>query len=312
MKQINIYLLLSVLVLFMCGCDDEKNPVASDDLGFTKLFGPNEDADPIVKEIYDKYGVWVRMDFDDQLEVTNGILGAEVNKCTVVKIEDKDRESALIYMKTLMSNVDPGYAKKFFPLEFFFVNKFIAGWAKDKAPIGRSRLLITWPFLYGNAIERPDNHYYEDDYLASSIWNEVASMITSRIPGTIAEFANAGKAYDGGAARDQMWAEYEKDDDWDKVVATKQAICDAGGHVSFSGSVSFEVDFAQWLSLVVTESYDNIKEWYLDGGKTYQDKYNALISYFNAQGWDIQAAGNLYREKNDAYYDSLPDDDEEE
>lgn len=307
MKCKPVYLILSVLGLFVCGCNNEENPVASENLGFSTLFGPDENAAPIVKELYDKYGIWVRMDFTDQLEVTNGILGAEVNKCTVVKIEDQNRESALIYMKTFMSNVEPAFAKKYFPLEFFFVKSFVAGWPKDKASIGRSRLLITWPFLNGNPIERPGNHYYEDDWLATSVWSEVSDMITSRMPEPMASFANAGKAYDGGAARDQMWADYEKDDDWDKVVATKQAICDAGGHISFSGSVSFEIDFAQWMSLVVTESYDNIKAWYLDGGKTYQDKYNALIQFFNEQGWDIQAAGNLYREKNNAYYESLSD-----
>ncbi len=304
MKFINIYLILSVLALLVCGCDNENDPVASENLGFTTIFGPDENADPIVKELYQKYGVWVRMDFTDQVEVTNGILGAEVNRCTVVKILDEDRQNALTYISTLMSHVDPGFAKKYFPLEFFFVNKYVAGWPKELAPIGRSRLLITWPYLYGIEVNDPANYYYEDDGMTWQVWSEVASMITSRMAEPVADFANAGKAYDGGAARDQMWAEYEKDDDWEKVQATKQAICDAGGHISFSGSVSFEVDFAQWLTTVLTTSYDNIKAWYLDGGKTYQDKYNALIKFFNEEGWDIQAAGNLYQKKNDAYYES--------
>ena len=84
-------------------------------------------------------------------------------------------------------------------------------------------------------------------------------------------------------------------------------MCRNGVYITGGSSRSFEGDFSEWLRLLVTESYDNIKKDYLDNSKSRALKYEVLIKYFKEYGWDIQAAGNKYREKFDEYKASLPD-----
>ena len=84
--------------------------------------------------------------------------------------------------------------------------------------------------------------------------------------------------------------------------------CAAGGFIPTESSAGvlgagnseeFIIDFASWARLIVTESYDNIKVKYLDNSIPRRAKYDALIKFFDSYDWDIQAAGNRYRQMND-------------
>ena len=63
------------------------------------------------------------------------------------------------------------------------------------------------------------------------------------------------------------------------------------------------------------ESYDNIKKDYLDKSIARTAKYKVIVECFKKYDWDIQAAGNKFRQKYNEYKATLPppvEDDEEE
>lgn len=334
MKTGKIYMLLTALVLFMSGCDDEDTPSMTDDLGIAEMFGPGDDADPRVKTMYNDYGVWVRTHFNDVGEVTNGILAEDaiVAMYGVENLEEEKIPEVLDYSEALLSNVPDKYTKSFFPLEFFYVKQYGGlWWIYPVKALGRSRLILMWPNTTEGTIPVKDskNHYYQDSVLAAEVWRTIGTMIVARMEEPLADFVAAGKAYDKGAAFDKLGTEYDKDEEawreenpdaddddeeevnsrpyvvkYDKAVAE---LCRNGGYITGGSSRSFEADFSSWLRLLVTESYDNIKKDYLDNSKPRALKYEVLIKYFKSYGWDIQAAGNKYREKFDEYKASLPD-----
>lgn len=95
---------------------------------------------------------------------------------------------------------------------------------------------------------------------------------------------------------------------YDRYNEEVSKFCASGGFIPTESSTGvlgagnseeFIIDFASWARLIVTESYDNIKVKYLDNSVPRRAKYDALIKFFDSYGWDIQAAGNTYRQKND-------------
>ena len=98
-------------------------------------------------------------------------------------------------------------------------------------------------------------------------------------------------------AFDKIMADYYKDYDAAKKDAALDELARAGGYITGSASRNFDSDFGEWLKLLATESYTNIKAKYLDNSPSRAQKYEILIKYFKDYGWDIQATGNKYREK---------------
>lgn len=302
MKPILKYILAVCMIALLAACKKEINPTASNDLNIPQLFGPSANADPMIKEIYANYGIWIRMDFNNWKEVTNGILDKDANnwRYGVGKIDDNMRQSAIIYTDSLLANVSTKFTKSFFPLEFFFVKTYNGSWwAEDLKIIGRSRLVICWPNQMYDALPITDtlNHYYKDSTLARAIWTNIGSMIALRMENPIPDFELAGKPYDNGQALDKIFNDYYIDYDLEKRNASLDELGRTGGYISGTGSRSFDTDFPQWLSLIATESYENIKRDYLDNSERRAKKYEVIIDFFNDYGWDIQAAGNKYRKK---------------
>ena len=131
----------------------------------------------------------------------------------------------------------------------------------------------------------------------------------------IKEFVLAGKAYDNGEAYDNIREQYQKDGDEEKYDKAIDELCKNGGFLSGAGSGKFTTDFGDWLSLLVMESYDNIKKDYLDNSIARTAKYKVIVEFFKKYNWDIQAAGNKFRQKYNEYKATLPppvEDDEEE
>lgn len=298
MKNRNICVILSafsLLAVLMCGCDKEENPVASDDVNIGKNFAPADDADPVVKKLYNDYGVWVRMDFDDPLEVANAIIANDPfywNQYTT-KIEDEHRASALTYARTLMGTVAAEFSNRYFPQELFFVKMY--GLNTNLKYIGRARLVIAWPSQFKGAlpVTEPAMHYFQDSLLAAEIWNKIGYMISLRMTEPLVDFVSAGKPYDGGKVFDEYEDIYDDPDEYEAAAAK---YCQDMGYVFGEGSWSFEFDFAQWTALVALNSYDDIKANYLDNSPVRADKYKAFVQFFKDNGWDIQAAGNQYRQ----------------
>ncbi|NQX37529.1 hypothetical protein SAMN05421820_103484 [Pedobacter steynii] len=301
----NKYVIAFSLAVLLWSCKKEEALIPSEGLKIENMFSPPADADPAVKELYQSYNVWMRMDFKDWKEVTNAILDNDpFNRFGVEKIADQERSAAILYTKALMSGVAPKYAKSFFPLELFFVKSYGRGYfAENIKRIGRSRLVICWPNKMTDALPvlNPDRHYYQDSVLSNAIWAQLSSMITLRIPAPVKAFADAGKAYDNGAAVDKIRKEYDKDRDVEKRDAAYELLAMTGGFIEASGSSSFENDFSSWLRLLALESKENIKRKYLDNSPARAKKYEAFVAYLQSEGWDIQAMGNTYREKLDAY-----------
>jgi hypothetical protein len=301
----NKYFIAFSLAVLLWSCKKEEVLNSTEDLKFENAFSPPADADPAVKELYQSYNVWMRMDFKEWKEVTNAILDNDpFNRFGVEKIADQERPAAILYTKALMSGVAPKYAKAFFPLELFFVKSYGRGYsAENIKKIGRSRLVICWPNQMTNALPvlNPERHYYQDSVLSNAIWAQLSSMITLRIPEPVKAFADAGKAYDNGAAVDKIRKEYDKDRDVEKRDAAYDLLAMTGGFIEASGSSSFENDFSSWLRLVALESKENIKRKYLDNSPARAKKYETFVAYLQSQGWDIQAMGNTYRARFDAY-----------
>ena len=324
-----IYLLIAFTGLIFAGCDKETHPSPSDDLGIVERFSPGEDAAPEVKAMYNDYGVWVRTHFNSVAELTNSILATDqiVAMYGAENLETEKVPEVLNYSQRLLENVSKEYARKFFPLEFYYVKQYGgAYWIYPIRALGRSRLIIMWPNTEDGVLPVTDavNHYYQDSVLSAKIWNALGGMITARMEEPLTDFIAAGKAYDEGAAYEKLGDEYDKDeaayfkehpdekDEEDENIINQRPyvikynnavkeLCRNGGYLSGSGSRSFENDFADWLRVLATESYDNIKANYLDNSKPRAMKYNIIVKYFSQYNWDIQAAGNLYRQKFDGY-----------
>lgn len=302
----SIYILAMILIILVAACKKEERPTATDDLKIPELFAPPEDSDPQVKSLYKDYGVWIRMDFNHWREVTNGILFNDVNNSRfgATKIEDSKRQEAIVYSKTLLSNFSQKFVESFFPLELFYVKTYNGSvFATDLQVIGRSRLVITWPnkMLRSQPVTNPEIHYYKDSVLTRAILSNIAGMIVQRMDNPIEGFEMAGKPYDNGVASDKIRDQYLVDRDAVKRDAAYNELARTGGYITGPSSRSFVSDFPQWFTLMSTESYENIKKGYLDNNEMRTRKYEILIKFFNSYGWDIQAAGNKYRQQLDLY-----------
>jgi len=296
-----IYITLLALAASCMGCSKEPQPGFTPEPGIEQQFTPPANAPTEIKEMYGKYGVWVRMDFNNWKEVTNGVLATDPNnRWGATKVDTDQREAITNYTQALLSNVSEKFAKKFFPLELFFVKTYGGSfWLEDFKVLGRSRLVITWPNQsYGTLpVTDPVNHYYKDSSLARSVWGFLGNMCAARFDAPITEFAIAGKPYDNGEAREIVFKQYEKDRDQDARDRAMDLIALNGGFVTSVGSSSFENDFGEWMKLLATESYTNIKARYLDNSPARARKYEVIVRFFKTYDWDIQAAGNKYREK---------------
>ncbi|MGN7824562.1 hypothetical protein ACTJJB_30850 [Chitinophaga sp. 22536] len=294
---------VSILALAACftACSKEEQPGFTAEPGVQQQFTPPADAPAEIKDMYDHYGVWVRTDFKDWKEVTNGVLASDVNnRWGATKIDADQRAAVTTYVQTLLSNVSDKFAKRYFPLELFFVKTYSAPFFDiNIRDLGRSRLIICWPnHMYGALpVTDPVNHYYQDSALARSIWGYLGNMSALRFDAPVTAFVLAGKAYDNGAARELVFKQYERDRDLEARDKAMDQIALNGGFITSLGSVSFDNDFGEWMRLLATESYTNIKAKYLDNSPARARKYEVIIRFFKSYDWDIQAAGNKYREK---------------
>ncbi|MDE7073739.1 MAG: hypothetical protein K2O69_01590 [Odoribacter sp.] len=318
MKIKNIILALLVICISFSACDNETDPVATEDLDLEKLFSPGEDAEPIVKDIYNQYGVWVRTHFDYIDQLTNAIIyeDAMVKNFGATNMDEEIVSQPCTWVKTLLGNVSEQFVKSYFPLEFFFVKTYGRGyWSYDFSKVGRSRLVICWPNQAEGCIEvtDPANHYYQDSVLTTKVWGYLSEMITSRMEeDLLPEFGAAGRAYDNGAAYDRIRDDYYSDYDEEKYDKAMEELAENGGFISGSGSRSFRADFGEWIQLVATESYENIRVQYLDNNKIRAKKYEIFINFMKTYGWDIQATGNKFRWKFDECKVTLPPVEDEE
>ncbi|MBO9728412.1 MAG: hypothetical protein J7623_07210 [Chitinophaga sp.] len=298
-----IYVSLLALAACCMGCSKEAQPGFTPDLGIAKQFTPPDDSPAEIKDMYNQYGVWVRMDFKDWKEVTNGVLATDpFNRWGATKIDTDQRAAVTTYSQALLSNVSGKFAKKFFPLEFFFVKTYGGSfWMEDLKVLGRSRMIITWPNkLYGTLpVTDPANHYYRDSVLARQIWSSLGTLAALRFEAPITEFVLAGKAYDGGEARDKVFQQYEKDHDLEARDKAFDQMALNGGFITSLGTLSFENDFAEWIKVLTTESYANIKAQYLDNSAARTRKYEVITRFLKTYDWDIQASGNRYRDRLD-------------
>ncbi|MDR1718963.1 MAG: hypothetical protein LBR67_02415 [Dysgonamonadaceae bacterium] len=316
-----IYCGIAVLSLLIGGsCSEEEALAPSDDLELAELFMPEEDADARVKTMYADYGVWVRTHFNSVKELTNSFLATNsiVASRGAVNLEEACVNEVIIYSQTLLSNVSKQFTNAFFPWELYFVKQYGASyWIYQFESLGRSRLIMMWPnqtsgtlpatnSTTGFTLADPENHYYNDEVLTTNVWRYLANMICARMADPITEFVAAGKAYDSGAAYDELMNNYY---DGDYTYAEYQALlselCNSGGYLTANGSRGFREDFADWIRMIATDSYANFYANYLDGNTMRQEKYQVVIDFCNQYGWDIQAAGNKFRQKHDEYIASL-------
>jgi hypothetical protein len=309
MKYIAIQLTIIAAIL-AGGCNKESHPVASENLGIIEMFTPGADADQEVRQIFNDYGVWVRTHFASVQEITNAILEVDaiVRRYGVENLDSTRINEVYQYSSALLSNVSKEFTKTFFPLEIFYVKTYGASyWIYPLKLLGRSRLIISWPNDPTNTdpVADPANYYYQDSVLANGIWRLIASSVTARVEEPIAEFVAAGKAYDNGKAYDQILNAYYADYDVAKYEAAIEELTNTGGYLSGSGSRDFRTDFADWIRLLATESYENIKRDYLDNSKARANKYEVVVNFARRYQWDIQAAGNKFRQQYNAYKASL-------
>lgn len=317
MNIIKALLVISLMSIAFFACDNEEELLPTEDFRYSDLFQPSDTANQIEKDLFNKYGVRIRLDFNKKKDVTVAYLADDpYNRYPIPKVEEEHRASAYTYAQTLLENVPEEYTKKFFPLDIFFVKQYGGGWWKeDMKMLGRSRLVICWPNQMRNAlpeIKEPEYHYYQDSVLTSMVWGNLSSMIAARLDEPISEFAAAGNPYDGGETYSKIQSQYWEDGDKETMMASMALLEREGGYIKGSGSKSFKIDFGHWLSLLATESYENIKEKYLDNSPKRKAKYDIIIEYFNEMGWDIQATGNKYREMHDLHPYPAPEEEEED
>lgn len=299
-----------LFVLLNTACDKEDDLVAGDK-DISSMFTPGEDADPEVKDFYTKYGCWVRTESNSVKELANAIIaedGSMAARGTYENLEREAKPEVYAYMTALMGNVSPDFVKRYFPLEFFFLKSCATYIPQNVLSIGRSRLIICWPNQAKGCIPvtDPQKHYYQDSVLTAMVWSKLASMITARMENDlIPEFVAAGTAYDPVAV-DEIYSEYYETYDEEKWQKDMDALA-AGGFITGEGSSDFRSDLGEWLQLLVTESYDNIKRDYLDNNVFRAKKYEILVKWLKDNfNWDIQAAGNKFRQKYNEYKATLP------
>lgn len=301
------------LACFAAACNNEDDPVASEDLGIVDMFSPGADADQEVKDMYNEYGVWVRTSASSTEELGNAIIAENGNMLARGSFENLDeacKPEVYTYMETLLSQVSPEFAKTYFPQDFFFLKSCRDYIDQNFLQIGRSRLIICWPNQMEGCIPvtDPDKHYYQDSVLTTAIWNRLVDMITLRMDeDLLPDFIAAGKMYDGGEASDAIDDQYYEDLDAEKWEASMKELADEGGFISGYGSSDFRSDIGEWIVLLLTESYENIQHDYLNNNAMRTQKYEILVNWLKDNfDWDIQAAGNKFRAEYDAYKATLP------
>lgn len=309
MKRLDYILLAGAALINMTitSCTKESEILPSEEVGLEQLFKPKANANPIEKELYENYNVWVRTEFTDSREVYNAYLGQDVNNARypAVKVDENKKESAYIYMKTLLSNVSKDYAKQVMPNEVFFIKTYgHPAWGYQFFVVARNRLAFVWPnTTYGSQpVVDANIHYYKDSVLTREVWRNLSDMIGSRIPEEIPDFEKIGKPYDGGTAFTKIRDQYFIDYDLAKRNREWQALADQGGYLDPYASFSFKAEYAAFFKLILLESYENIDKQYLKGNDMRRQKYNLFVKYFKDKyNWDIQAAGNKYRQELNKY-----------
>lgn len=309
MKKVEYILLIGAALINMtiAGCKKESKISPSEEVGFEQQFKPKANANPIEKELYENYNVWVRTEFTESREVYNAYLGQDgINgRFPAVKVDEDKKQSAYVYMKTLLSNVSKDYAKQILPNEVFFIKTYGHPlWEYQFYVVARNRLAFVWPnkTTGSQPVVDPENHYYRDSVLTREVWNNLSKMIGDRITEEIPDFEKIGKPYDGGAAFIKIRDQYFIDYDIEKRDKAWQALADGGGYLDYYSSFSFKDEYAAFFKLVLLESYENINKQYLQGNDMRRQKYELFVKYFKDKyKWDIQATGNLYRQKLDQY-----------
>ncbi|MDR2284701.1 MAG: hypothetical protein LBE37_15915 [Sphingobacterium sp.] len=303
MKKIfSICLLGTLLFANACKKDDKIN--GSEEFGFEERFSPKESELPEIKDMFKTYNVWLRLNFKNSKEVMNAILMQDQNnRFGATPIDEAMKPSAIMFMDTLLHNVSTEYVQKVFPREFFFVKTYNGSyWEENIKALGRTRLIVCWPNKVKDAqpITVPETHYYQDSVVTRMVWSNLSGMLVQRMEEEIPEFEAAGLPYDNGKIMDEISKNFPgnsveeieiRDAELAKMTAER-------GYVSAWGSRSYDNDLAQWLNLLVLESFDNIKKNYLDNSPKRAEKYRILTEYLKKEyNWDIQASGDKYREK---------------
>ena len=122
MKMNGIFKIMVMLATFsLVSCSDEDDLKPSESLGIPEMFSPAADADARVKEMYNDYGLWVRMDFTDWHEVTNAYLYEDVNnRMGATMIDDTCRENTIIFFSDLIEQCFQRVCKSLFPVGIIF------------------------------------------------------------------------------------------------------------------------------------------------------------------------------------------------
>jgi len=306
-----VFYYISFLLLLgttLSSCSKEPALTATENLSFEPLFGPQPDASAEEKKLFEKYKIWVRMDFKDSREVYNSYLGQDVNngRFPAQKVDASQRQSAYLYMDTLLSNISQTYSAQLMPNEVFFVKTYgHPAWGYQFYVVARNRLAFVWPNqTYGaQPVIDAKNHYYIDSTLTKEVWNNLSKMIGDRITEEIQGFEKIGKPYDGGTTFNKIRDQYFIDRDLEKRNRDWQTLADQGGYLDPYASFSFKDEYAGFFKLLLLESYENINNKYLKGNIMRKQKYDLFVKYFKDKyNWDIQAAGNKYRQKLDSFH----------
>lgn len=306
MKQIFLYCIVFYLTITLSSCSKEGSIVATDELGFEHRFSPKDDELPAVKQMFEKYNLWLRFNFTDPKEVTNSILFDDVNnRFGATQIDPDMTPSALMFVDTLLHNSSVKFVREIFPPEFFFVKTYNGSfWKQDIGVLGRTRLVVCWPNERAGTqpITVPETHYYQDSVLTRMVWSSLSGMLAQRMPLEIPGFVAAGMPYDNGKALDEITTRYQSTNDTETYQEELSTLAAERGYIAASGSRSYTTDLAQWISLLVTESYENIKENYLDNSVSRTEKYKIFTEYLKKEyNWDIQSSGNNYRKQLDSF-----------
>ena len=296
----NLLGLAVVVQLTSCSKEDKLTPTA--DVGIMELFQPAPDANPLEKSMYQEYGVWTRLDYKDSREVYNSYLGQDETSARfpAEKVDPNLRESAYVYMNTLLSNVNKEFSRKLMPNEVFFVKTYGHPFFTPKfTTIGRNRLVVTWPNAISKMpITNPETLYYTDEALTIGVWDKLSELVAARLTEEIEGFEELGRPYDKGVAFSKIRDQYFIDGDVQKRNRDWKALADEGGYLDHYSSFSFQAEFKAWLKLLLTESFENINVRYLEGNAMRKAKYELFVEYIEKNyDWDIQAVGNKYRAK---------------
>lgn len=299
-----IWMITGLCFMFL-SCDNEEDALTpSEEIGIKENFMPGADASAKVKEIYEKYGVWVRMDFEDPEEVENALLDKDAyNRGFVEIIDDEYRESAYKFIETLLGQVPGDFTRKYFPLDIFMVKSYGPPWwgGTPIKTFGRSRFLMNWPNSSRNVMEVNledfEYHYYQDTVLTKAVWSNMSRIISLRFE-LVEEIQAAGWAY-----TKEHYGKINEQYEWNdpRRKAAYAELAKEGGFITAAGSQTFEQDISDWITLLATSSYNEIKEEYLDNSPNRAAKYIEVIKFINSLGWDIQAVGDLYSEMKETH-----------